>query len=495
MSTDTAFADDGDTGSGLISSLPSILWERRWLILVPLVVCSIIGVGAAFLLPRSYVSSATLLVESQDLPGSTTTGGDDNVIDRRMARVRQQILSRPDLVQLIQDNDLYDVSDRKKPLSELVEQMRDDTSISAVDADIARSGAGGQNQGSIAFRLAFSYSQPELAQLVAQTFIDRLLKLDASQTQSSAQSNVRFLEDQEAALTAQVRQIEGEINRITGQNGAALANVGGLGTLNMGGAGNIETQIAALRRENAQLQTQLGRSAIDRDPNVIAAEGALTAAKATYADDHPDVKLAETRLQAARTTAAAVNAGAVSTSVQNQISVNNNMIGELTRAKAAEAGRAAVIAAAQARGPQVAQRVQQLQGRGDIIKADLSRVSSQLLQARGVEKLTDTQRGERLTLIEPPVTPDRPTSPNRPLLIAGGIFGGLALGVGLALLLELVLRPIRSVGTLTRITGVPPLGVVPVLKPRGTAKRRRNWLPFGGIFGRLFGRRRQPAQA
>lgn len=495
MSTDTAFADDGDTGSGLISSLPSILWERRWLILVPLVVCSIIGLAAAFLLPRSYVSSATLLVESQDLPGSTTTGGDDNVIDRRMARVRQQILSRPDLVQLIQDNDLYDVSDRKKPLSELVEQMRDDTSISAVDADIARSGAGGQNQGSIAFRLAFSYSQPELAQLVAQTFIDRLLKLDASQTQSSAQSNVRFLEDQEAALTAQVRQIEGEINRITGQNGAALANVGGLGTLNMGGAGNIETQIAALRRENAQLQTQLGRSAIDRDPSVIAAEGALTAAKATYADDHPDVKLAETRLQAARTTAAAVNAGAVSTSVQNQISVNNNMIGELTRAKAAEAGRAAVIAAAQARGPQVAQRVQQLQSRGEIIKSDLSRVSSQLLQARGVEKLTDTQRGERLTLIEPPVTPDKPTSPNRPLLIAGGIVGGLALGVGLALLLELVLRPIRSVATLTRVTGVPPLGVVPVLKPRSTATRRRSWLSVGGIFGRLFGRRRQPAQA
>jgi len=487
MSTDTAFADEGETGSGLIASLPAILWERRWLILVPLVVCSIAGVLAAFLLPRSYVSSATLLVESQNLPGTTAAGGDDNVIDRRMARVRQQILSRPDLVQLIQDNNLYNVADRKKPLSELVETMRDDTSISAVDADIARAGSGGQNQGSIAFQLAFSYSQPELAQLVAQTFIDRLLKLDASQTQSSAQGNVRFLEDQEASLGSQVRAIEGEINRITGQNGTALANVGGLGTLNLGGGGNYEGQIAALRRENAQLQTQTGRSAIDRDPSVIAAEAQLTTAKAMYADDHPDVKLAQTRLQAARTAATAVNAGAVSTSVQNQIALNNSAIGELTRAKAADQSRAAIVAAAQARGPQVAQRVQQLQSRGEIIKADLSRVSSQLLQARGVEKLTDTQRGERLTLIEPPVTPDRPTSPNRPALIAGGVLGGLGIGVGLALLLELVLRPIRSVGALTRVTGIPPLGVVPVLKPHRSRGAKRRWWPFG--------RRRVAAQA
>jgi len=476
MTGDRDYEEEG--GGGFLASLPVILMERRWLILVPFVLATVAATLAAFLLPRSYESSATLLVESQDLPGASPATGGDDAIDRRMARVGQQILSRPDLVELIQANNLYDAASRSQPLSKLVERMREDTSIAAVDADIARNGNGGQ-QGSIAFRLAFSYPQPELAQLVAQTFVDRLLKLDASQTQSSAQGNVRFLEDQEQSLTAQVRQIEGDINRITGANGTALANAGGMATLSLGGGGNYDTQIAELRRENAQLQSQTGRSAVDRDPGVIAAESQLTAAKALYADDHPDVRLAQTRLQAARVAAQNVNAGAVSATVRNQIAVNNSTIAELTRARAAEQGRAAVVAAAQARGPRVAQQVQQLQGRADIVKQDLARVSSQLLQARGVEKLTDAQRGERLTLIDPPVTPDSPTSPNRPLLIAGGAAGGLALGLGLALLLELLAHPIRSVGALTRAAGAPPLGVVPVLKAgrSGGGTPRRWWQP------------------
>ncbi|RYD24631.1 MAG: lipopolysaccharide biosynthesis protein, partial [Lysobacteraceae bacterium] len=92
-----------DTSSNFIGSLPVILWERRWLIIVPFVLLSIAGIAAAFLLPRSYRSSATLLVESQNLPtDGTGSGPGDTVIDRRMAKIRQQILSRPDLVGLIQ---------------------------------------------------------------------------------------------------------------------------------------------------------------------------------------------------------------------------------------------------------------------------------------------------------------------------------------------------------------------------------------------------------
>jgi len=468
--SDAGYRDEaGGGGDGFLTSLPVILWERRWFILVPLVLGTIAATVLAFVLPRSYVSTATLLVESQDLPGGAA-GDQGSVIDRRMARVRQQILSRSDLVQLIQDNDLYDVGSRSEPLSTLVDRMRDATSISAVNADI--SNAGGGNQGSIAFQLSFAYPQAAQAQLVAQTFIDRLLKLDASQTQSSVAGNVRFLEDQEAGLNGQIRQIEGQINRLTGQNGTALANASGLSSLNMGG-GNYESQIADIRRQNAQLQAQVGRGAVDRDPGVVAAEQALSAARATYTEDHPDVRLAQTRLVAARAAAAQLNAGAASSGVQTQIAVNNATIAQLNQARAAERSRTAVITAAQARGPQVAAQVQQLQSRADLIKGDLGRISSQLLQARGVERLTDAQRGERLTLIDPPVTPDRPTSPNRPMLIAAGVAGGLGLGLAIVLGLELLLKPIRSVAALTRVTGTAPLGVVPVLKP-GRSKSRRS---------------------
>jgi succinoglycan biosynthesis transport protein ExoP len=112
-----------------------------------------------------------------------------------------------------------------------------------------------------------------------------------------------------------------------------------------------------------------------------------------------------------------------------------------------------------------------LQARADVLRANLGRIQTNLLNARSVVKISDEQRGERLTLIDPPVTPDTPTQPNRPMLILGGIFGGLAAGIGLALLFELIASPIRSVGTLTRLTGVPPLAVIPVISKKKARRR------------------------
>jgi succinoglycan biosynthesis transport protein ExoP len=473
MMDGSGFAPEQDAqSSGFLASLPIIFWQRKWLVIVPAVLIAAAATVAAFVLPRSYRSSAVLLVESPSFPGGVNYTAADDVIDRRIAKIRQQILSRPDLVELIQTNNLYDASKRSEPLSVLVDRMRTSTDISAVDADIARGVSARPGAGSIAFQLSFDYPRAQQSQLVAQTFVDRLLKLDASQAQAQAETNVHFLEDQQTDLQKQVDDIEGQINRITGQNGAALSS-SGVGMITIGG-GDYDGQIASLRRENAQLLAQTGGTAVGRDPNVVAAEAQLAAARAQYSDDHPDVKLAQSRLAAAKANATSFQANAVSSSVQRQIAVNNEAIADLTRARAAAQGRAATMAAAQARGPVVAQQVSQLQSKADQIRTDLGKVTSNLLSARSMAKLTDEQHGERLTLIDPPITPDTPIKPNRAMLVAGGVLGGLALGIALALLVELILRPIRSVATLTKIVGVPPLAVVPVLSKRRAKLRRRS---------------------
>jgi len=481
---ETAFPpfEDADQGDNLLLSLPAILWQRRWLIIVPAVVIALGAIAAAFLLPRTYRSSATLLVQSQDLPG-TAGAVDDDPIDRRMAKIRQQILARSDIVALIQANDLYDASSRSEPLSKLVDRVRDHTNISAVDADVQRAG-GGSNKGSIAFQLYFDYPEPDKAQIVAQAFVDRLLKLAASSTQVEAQTNVSFLEDQENQLKGQLAGIESEINRIAGANGAALSQ-GSIGLIGLGGGTDYASQIAALKRENAQLSAQTG-VAVERDPGVIGAQAALAAAKAQYADGHPDVRLAEARLAAARSNAKQLMANGVSSVVKQQIDANNRAISDLERQRATEQGRLSALAAAQAQGPRVAQQVQQLQAQAETVRQNLSRVSASLLTARSMSKLADQQRGERLTLVEPPITPDTPSWPNRPLLIAGGIAGGLVVGLALGLLAEMFLQPIRTPAQITRLVGEPPLIVVPVLAHDwSTPQRRSNWSRWFGWLPRL----------
>lgn len=451
---------DGGLGAGLIAKLPLILWERRWLVIIPAVLLTIAGAAAALLLPPSYQSRAVVLVESDSIAGQAATPGGD--IDRRIAKIRQQLVSRPDLVELIQQLNLYNASSRAEPLSKLVDRLRDATVIAPVEANIAR---GPGKQSSIAFQLTVDYPEPGKAQAIAQTFIDRLLSLSASQVQSDAAGLVRLLEGQETTLQEQLTGIESKIAQITGQNGSVLSGAGGgIPSISLGS--NYETQIAGLERENAQLRAQTGGVAVERDAGVIAAQAQLEAVRAQYSDDHPDVRLAENRVAAARAAAASLQTRAVSGTIQQQINVNNSTIAQLRAAKAAEQGRALQLQAAQSRGPLIAAQVSQLQQQADQVRGQLGRVSAQLLDARSTAKVTEEQRGERLTLIEPPVSPDTPTSPNRPLIAGGGLVGGVGLGLGLALLIELVTSPIRSAGSLTRITGAPPLAVVPVMSKK-----------------------------
>jgi uncharacterized protein involved in exopolysaccharide biosynthesis len=452
---------------GILASLPSVLWQRRWLLIVPAVLIAIAAIVAAFVLPRSYQARATLLVESKRLPDAAAGQGDP--IDRRIAGIRQQILSRPNLVELIQANDLYHASSRSQPLSVLVDRMRNATDISAVNADIQSAPSG--SSGSIAFQLTFTYPQAGPAQVVAQTFVDKLLKLDATQTQQDTQANVNYLQDQQTDLQGQVSQIEARMRQVAGANGAALSSAG---AVMMSGGGGIDYagQIAALQRENAQLAGQAS-TAVDRDPNVVAAEAALTAAQATYSDDHPDVRLARKRLEIARASATGLSSRNTSIAVRQQITANNNAIADLNRQRATEQSHIATLAAAQARGPEAQQEVQALNARADMLRTNLARVTTSLLNARSVSKLSDAQRDERLTLIEPPVTPDHPTSPNRPMLIAGGILGGLAAGLALVFLVELIQRPIRSAAQLAGVLGEAPLAVVPVLHDKKPGRLAR----------------------
>lgn len=461
----------GEGGGGIIAYLPSILWQRRWWIIVPLVLCTIAGLAAAFLLPSTYRSSATLLVETPELQPGVEGSPETGLIDKRIAKVRQQVLSRPDLIELIENNNLYSEERQDKPLSEIIDKMRSSTSISPVSADI---GGNGKGSNTIAFSLSFEYPDPQKAQLVAQDFVERLVRLDAAQTAQQATGTVEFLQEQANGLSTQITALERQIAGIKAANGMVLSNSN---TMMLGGSGGFQAQIAGLQRENAQLQSQLRlqATAVDRDPAVAAAEAQLAGARAVYSDNHPDVRLAEQRLAEAKRFAAVnnkkFNPGSV---IQQQIASNNAAIANLSAAQSAEQARTGAVMTAQARGPAVNEQIAQLQARADGLRANYQTVATSLIGARGSAKLSEQQKGERLSVIDPPVAADQPSSPNRPVLILGGIAAGLGIGVVLAFLLELIMQPIRGVGSLQQIIGKPPLVIVPNLDARG----RRFRLPW-----------------
>ena len=172
-----ASVGDEPAGGNFLQQLPVILWQRRWFIIVPTIIGIVAAVAAILLVPPVYRSNAIMLVESPQLPKEVLGTDSGNLIDRRIAAIRQQITARPDLIQLIERHGLYASERKSTPLSDVIADMR--SSITLTPSETSAAAVGGAENRTIAFELAFEYSQPAQPQAVTQELMDRVLQLDA----------------------------------------------------------------------------------------------------------------------------------------------------------------------------------------------------------------------------------------------------------------------------------------------------------------------------
>lgn len=446
----------GRAPAWMVNHLPVILWQRRYYVIACLGIFLLVAAIAAFSLPTTYRSTATLLVQSQDLPTSLVDAPVGGAIDQRIARIREQVLSRGDLIQLIEQNDLYTNERRSKPLSKIIEKMRHDTSVSALASDIGQSGT--QNN-TVAIAMSFDYPDPVKAQVVLQSFVSKFLSMDTEDVENQASVSVRFLQDQASKLQNQIADIEGQLTSLKAKNGAALASSGAPPLID---TGSFSAQITSLQNENRQLVVASRRPA-QRDSALAAAEAALAAAQAQYSDMHPDVIALKQRVAQLRRNAEANSGGG--DAIAEQIAANNAAIHQLMEQRDATLARANASLAGQARAPAIEEQAMQLENRASTLRTQYQQIAENLLKAQNSARMASEQRAEHLSLVEPATLPDHPSSPNRPLLTAAGAAAGLALGLILALGLELVNRPIRSPKQLDQL-GLPMIGVVPLLKTK-----------------------------
>lgn len=462
---------DEEEGGNLLAHLPTIIRERyRWL-LIPTIICFVAGIVAAFALPAVYRSTATLLVESPQLPEDVIGAPEVDIVDQRIAKIRQQVLSRPRLIELIQKHRLYTDERSSKSLSEIIDKMRKSTTIETVSAELQRANAG--RSSTIAFALSFDYKEAPQAQAVAQDMAEQVLLIDATKSSEQATNTVQFLTDQATALKSQMTELESSIETIKAQNGFALSNPG---MMVMGGSGgSYDAQIIALQRDNAMLaaQREAMKTAAERDPLVASAEAELAAAQARYSEGHPDIGIAKRRLAEARRLAASNQAKRPADTIDQQIASNNAQISALQSVKAQEIGRLTAAQSAQARAPLVQEQVAQQQQKLEGLNTQYESVSTKLLAAQASAKAESEQKGERLSVIDPPVVPEDPSSPNRPLLIAGGLAFGLGFGLFLVLLVELYYRPIRDMLDIRAVTGDMPLVSIPTIDAVAHAPKTR----------------------
>lgn len=471
----------------MISQLPLILWQRKWLVIVPLILGLVIAAVTAFVLPKKYESAAVLLVQAPALPREVVGQTVDQVVAQRIESIRQQIINRPALIALIDRNQLYTSERGDTPLSEIVEDMREAITLEPQTVSLSPNSA---DDKTIAVKLAYVYEDPVKAQAVTQQLMERVVEVDSTNNAEQLTQAVGFLTEQQQDLQRKIEAAEGEVAAFNSQYGSVIAS-GTMAAMG-GGAAAFDLQISTLQREIADLEAQKRTlaTAETRDPAVVQAEGALIAARGIYSETHPDVVRAKARLEQAKEFAQQNVARIPSEELDNRIRLARSQIGQLEIAKANENSQTAAIMSKRALAPGVQQQAAQLQQRVQTLYKQFEETSNRLLSARANARAGEEQLGERLMVVDPPVVPDSPESPNRPLIIAIGAAAGLVLGLLLGLAAEILLRPIRDPAALTAITGTRPLAIIPEIgapedRRRDRTGPSRRWLPLPRFRKRL----------
>jgi polysaccharide biosynthesis transport protein len=230
------------------------------------------------------------------------------------------------------------------------------------------------------------------------------------------------------------------------------------------------------------------------------AQGALGAAVEKYGPEHPDrirlqkqVDDLEAQLAAAPPPVTGTDLAKVTpieadnpayvqiqaqvVSTRNDLAALETEMGKL-RAKAAEYQSNITLT------PQVEKQYRDLSRDYDNARLKYAEIRSKQQEAKTAQDLEADRKGERFTLIDPPLPAEEPYSPNRPLILAIGFVLSLGIVFGVLRLLETLDSTIRSRQDLVNLTGIPPLALVPHI---GTvaefqAVRRRRWLAAGSSF-------------
>jgi succinoglycan biosynthesis transport protein ExoP len=100
------------------------------------------------------------------------------------------------------------------------------------------------------------------------------------------------------------------------------------------------------------------------------------------------------------------------------------------------------------------------------------------------EQLETEHKGERFTMIEPPLPPEKPVSPNRLLIMLGGLVLSFAFAGGVVFLRDSIDPSVRDFGEIRELLSVPPLAAIPIIVTASERRVRRRQVRYAwtGVF-------------
>jgi len=481
------------------------MWRFRWWGLALSWLVGIVGCVMVYLMPDKYESSARIFVDTQSVLRPLMSGlAVQPNIDQQVAILSRTLISRPNVEKLITMADL-DLGVRSpKEREALIDSLSGSLQIRPADR--------GSNN---LFLLAYSDTQPARAQRVVQSLVSLFVESGLGSKRQDSDAARRFIEEQIKSYEQKLMEAENRLKEFRLKNMALMGSSTGDF---VGQIGKMQEQLEQARLElreaensrDAMKQQLLGEpssqefappAAVMATPEIDARIDALKRnlddMMQRYTDQHPDVIGARRvieQLEKQKGEQIAQMQQAATNSPMGVMGVNP----AFQQLKLALAEADARVASMRARVGEFEKRIQQLGASAKMVpelEAEMAQLNrdyavnksnyDQLVARResasiGVEMSAQAGIAE-FRLIDPPTLPNKPSAPNRLLLLPLVGLAALAAGAALTFLIS-QLRPAFSDGrALREATGLPVLGTVSMLStPERIRTRRRGLLAFSG---------------
>ncbi|WP_320170188.1 lipopolysaccharide biosynthesis protein [Maridesulfovibrio sp.] len=283
-----------------------VLRRRKYQFLLPAGFLFMLVVILAFILAPVYKSTATILIEDQDIPQDLVQTTVTGFVEERLQSISQVVLSHGNLLNIIKEFDLYPDLIGKYTTEEIIAKMRDDIKLEPITAEVTNQYSGRPSSATVAFTLSYEGRRPQKVAQVANVLTSLYLKENLKEREEKAKSTFEFLELQLAELRSEILELESQIANFKESHVNELPE---LLVHNMNSMERLQRemdksqeQIASLKNRKVYLEGQ--RASIDPHLKIVSNDGSrFSTAKedleklrreyitltSKYSDKHPSV--------------------------------------------------------------------------------------------------------------------------------------------------------------------------------------------------------------
>ena len=251
--------------------------------------------------------------------------------------------------------------------------------------------------------------------------------------------------------------------------------------------GSVHPDVKAIKRQITAFEEEYGNIGDIEELQSQEQETKLELIELTkkYSSEHPDVKKLERKLDGIATMITEFN-NAVEGPQENgsnpellqakaRLTSVESSIERIKKVKLDTQSQIVELEARVSRTPQVQRGLDALERDYQNKTRKYQDMKGKELQAELSRTLEEDQKGERFTLLEPPVFPDHPIKPNRQKIFLMGLILSFISGIGVAGIAESLDGGIRGARKLAAITKMTPLVTIPYITTRkDEATRKRH---------------------